>query len=88
MNYTVETLPFEEQDECYVQKIIAPGYTKDDITIIYNKEGILFIQIGIDFDMKIFVPVSIDFTTIKCKLSDGILTITIPKAEEIELEIN
>jgi HSP20 family molecular chaperone IbpA len=88
MNYNIDALPIMETDELYVQKIIAPGYTKDDITVTYNKEGFLIVEISDGFEMNIFVPISIDFTTIKCNLSDGILTINIPKAEEIELEIN
>lgn len=88
MSLEIKDLPLEETDLLYIKKIVAPGYAKEDISVIYNAEGILYVRIGGDFESMIFIPSSIDYTKITNKLKDGILYIEIPREEEINLDIN
>lgn len=90
----------EEQDDAYVIEAEVPGVTKDDVNIelISNeliitgeikereREGILrkrTRRIG-RFEYRVRLPEQVDPDNIEAKLTDGVLSVRVPKHEQAE----
>jgi HSP20 family protein len=90
----------EEQDDAYVIEAEVPGVTKDDVNIelISNelmitgeikereREGILrkrTRRIG-RFEYRVRLPEQVDPDNVEAKLTDGVLSVRVPKNEQAE----
>ena len=90
----------EEQDDAYVIEAEVPGVTKDDVNIelVSNeltitgeikereREGILrkrTRRIG-RFEYRVRLPEQVDPDKVEAKLTDGVLSVRVPKHEQAE----
>lgn len=90
----------EEQDDAYVIEAEVPGVTKDDVNIelVSNeltitgeikereREGILrkrTRRVG-RFEYRVRLPEQVDPNNVEAKLTDGVLSVRVPKQEQAE----
>ena len=90
----------EEQDDAYVIEAEVPGVTKDDVNIelVSNeltitgeikereREGILrkrTRRVG-RFEYRVRLPEQVDPDNVEAKLTDGVLSVRVPKQEQAE----
>jgi HSP20 family protein len=90
----------EEQDDAYVIEAEVPGVTKDDVNIelVSNeltitgeikereREGILrkrTRRVG-RFEYRVRLPEQVDPENVEAKLTDGVLSVRVPKHEQAE----
>lgn len=84
-----------EEDEAYVLSALVPGLTADDLNIQvlddviriegeYKQDENQYLMQELphgSFTRTLRLPVAIDADSVEAKIADGVLTLTLPKAE-------